>query len=91
MTFWITDGSGNQDYCETFLVVQDNLNACNAVYVAIGGNISTEENEPVEFAVEVNGGTLTTLTDVLGVFALDVPEGGDSGSWPCTMWRPPTA
>ena len=78
VTIWVTDESGNQDFCETFLVVQDNMNACNAVFVALGGNISTEENEPVdEVEVEVNGGTFATFTDALGQYSLSVPEGGD--------------
>ncbi|MBK6902393.1 MAG: T9SS type A sorting domain-containing protein [Saprospirales bacterium] len=78
VTLWITDESGNQDYCETFLIVQDNLNSCNNATVAIGGNISTEESEPVDgVAVEVNGGTFSTFTDNAGLFNLAVPEGGD--------------
>jgi hypothetical protein len=75
---WVTDANGLQDFCETFVVVQDNMNACNNVTVALGGNISTEENEPVEeVTVEVNGGTFATFTDQLGAYALSVPEGGD--------------
>ena len=78
VTLWVTDESGNQDYCETFLIVQDNMNACNASFIALGGNISTEENEPVgEVEVNANGGLFMTQTDVTGLYALTVPEGND--------------
>jgi hypothetical protein len=78
VTIWVTDQSGNQDYCETFLVVQDNMLVCNTVTVALGGNIATEEQEPVEeVSVEVNGGTFATFTDVLGAYSLQVPQGSD--------------
>ncbi|MBK8490848.1 MAG: T9SS type A sorting domain-containing protein [Saprospirales bacterium] len=78
VTMWVTDESGNQDYCETFLIVQDNMNACNAVFVALGGNISTEENEPVEdVEINANGGMFMTNTDMDGAYVLTVPEGSD--------------
>ncbi|MBK7336504.1 MAG: hypothetical protein IPJ00_10150 [Saprospirales bacterium] len=57
---WVTDIYGNQDYCETFIVVQDNLNFCSGVPVVIAGEVSTEDAEAVEgVTVEMNGGLLT--------------------------------
>lgn len=54
---WVTDASGNQDYCNTFVVVQDNMDACDdPLVVNIGGAISTEEDASIEdVQVEMSG------------------------------------
>ena len=36
---YVTDESGNQDYCETFVKLQDNNNTCNGTLVNYGGNL----------------------------------------------------
>ncbi|MBK6620369.1 MAG: T9SS type A sorting domain-containing protein [Saprospirales bacterium] len=74
---WVTDIYGNQDYCETFVVVQDNLFSCNSVTIA--GAIATEEEEGVEGVdVQVNGGLFSELTDLTGNFSFDaLAAGGD--------------
>ncbi|MBK6904356.1 MAG: HYR domain-containing protein [Saprospirales bacterium] len=77
---WVTDIYGNQDYCETFVVVQDNLNHCaGGVPVVVSGDISTEDSEAVEGVnVQVNGGLFTEVTDLNGDFSFDaLPAGGD--------------
>jgi len=68
------DANGNGDYCETFLIVQDNMNLCGngAAGPAVAGLISTETNNTVE-NVEVNlSGQMTdnmlTTTDGNYVF-----------------------
>ncbi|MBR9921604.1 MAG: HYR domain-containing protein [Bacteroidetes bacterium] len=78
---WVTDAAGNQDFCETFINVQDNMNNCdpNPVTVDIAGLIATEELEPVEYVeVEVNGTTtLSEVTEEDGLFLFNVMTGGD--------------
>jgi len=57
---WVTDAAGNQDFCETFVVIQDNQGLCpndpNPLMVA--GNIHTEQGWDVEqVMVDVNDGS----------------------------------
>ncbi|MBK7336401.1 MAG: HYR domain-containing protein [Saprospirales bacterium] len=75
---WVTDIYGNQDYCETFIVVQDNLNFCSGVPVVIAGEVSTEDAEAVEgVTVEMNGGLLTEVTGLDGQYDFSVIAGSD--------------
>ena len=70
---WVTDEAGNQDFCETLVILQDNMNHCDVVNmpVTIAGGIATEEEEPVEgVAVLLNNGQLTTATDNFGDYTL---------------------
>ncbi len=51
---WVTDEAGNQDFCETFILVTDNDDVCTDISLAnvdIFGTIMTENNLPVS---EVN-------------------------------------
>lgn len=49
---WVTDENGNQDYCITYVIVQDNNEVCpdsgSGSGGAIAGLIANPENEPVE-------------------------------------------
>lgn len=47
---WAWDGAGNADYCETYILVQDNMGSCTpAADVAnVSGAIATEEQSAVE-------------------------------------------
>ena len=36
---YVTDEAGNQDYCETYVKLQDNNNTCNGTLVNYGGNL----------------------------------------------------
>ncbi|MBK7410630.1 MAG: T9SS type A sorting domain-containing protein [Saprospirales bacterium] len=77
---WVTDIYGNQDYCETFLVLQDNLNLCNSANGPIlAGAVATEGQAGVEGVnVEVNGGMFSEFTDQAGTFTFDgLATGGD--------------
>lgn len=48
---WVWDESGNADFCETYLLIQQGSDACNDISQAIVlGEIKTELNDPVEFA-----------------------------------------
>ena len=55
---WVTDEAGNQDYCETYVIVQDNMGACsnNPQFALIEGNIEDETGQDVEdVEVEISG------------------------------------
>ncbi|MCC6725807.1 MAG: T9SS type A sorting domain-containing protein [Saprospiraceae bacterium] len=49
---WVTDASGNQDFCTTFLVVQDNMNACGnggtPLVAGVAGTILNEVGQNVQ-------------------------------------------
>ena len=50
---WAIDAAGNADYCETYVIIQDNLgNCCGAgSTVNVSGALKTEMTEGVEEAV----------------------------------------
>jgi hypothetical protein len=77
---YVTDASGNQDFCETVIHLQGNQNQCDDdPLIAMNGLISTEELEGVEDVdVQLSGTSqLSAMTDVDGMFAFNVPLGGD--------------
>ena len=46
---WVTDGNGNQDFCVTYILVQDPNGACPpTATAAVAGGIQTEEGDDVE-------------------------------------------
>ncbi|MEM6966215.1 MAG: T9SS type A sorting domain-containing protein [Bacteroidota bacterium] len=46
---WVTDADGNQDFCETFIVIQDNNNVCDVLQTAtVAGVIENEMGEEIE-------------------------------------------
>jgi hypothetical protein len=76
---WVTDIYGNQDFCETFLFVQDNMGFCGGgTPIVIAGEVATEEQAPVEgVTVEMNGGLLTQVTGLNGQFNFSAVAGND--------------
>ncbi|MEY3050928.1 MAG: hypothetical protein RLY31_713 [Bacteroidota bacterium] len=77
---WVTDAAGNQDYCETFIEVQDNMGACNDDPL-VAGTTATESNTGVQ-GVSINfnspsGFSANTTTDAAGSFNVAVPSAGD--------------
>jgi hypothetical protein len=75
---WVTDIYGNQDYCETYILVQDNMGFCGGTPITIAGAIATEEEETVEgVTVEMNGGLLTQVTGLDGQYGFNVVAGND--------------
>jgi hypothetical protein len=57
---WAIDAAGNADYCETYLIVQDNLGSCgpnNRIDVA--GQLKTEMLDGIEEAMVLINGTST--------------------------------
>jgi hypothetical protein len=66
---WVTDEAGNQDYCDNFITLQDNMGACGGpLVVNLSGKITNEEAKGVEgVKVDLNGFTTgSTLTDLQG-------------------------
>ncbi|MBI5914869.1 MAG: T9SS type A sorting domain-containing protein [Bacteroidetes bacterium] len=71
---WVTDASGNQDFCETFIILQANMGQCgnNPLVANVGGAVSNEANESVEnVTVNLSGessGTVNTTANGAYVF-----------------------
>jgi hypothetical protein len=55
---WVIDASGNADYCETTVLVQDNLGNCNHGMATVAGMLRTESGYGLEESdVELSGQT----------------------------------
>lgn len=66
---WVTDEAGNQDYCETFLILQDNMGACSGPLVAsVGGAVVNEEGYSVQ-------DVMVTVNDSINDMAMTGPDG----------------
>ena len=78
---WVTDAAGNQDYCETFVIIQANMNQCDDPLNtnAVGGLVSTEEELGVaDVDVQLSGtNQMSMMTDEDGMFNFIVATGGD--------------
>jgi hypothetical protein len=86
---WAIDAAGNADYCETYLIVQDNLGGCGGTpSPVIAGALKTEFQEGVEEANVLLYGTLpsglpaTTVSDLTNIaggfmFINALPVGSD--------------
>lgn len=57
VTMWVTDEAGNADYCETYVIIQDNMGLCSQPNIAnVSGSIETEGGAGVgDVMVEVSG------------------------------------
>ena len=80
---WVTDRVlGNQAYCETYIIIQDNMNVCPddpGATGVISGTIDTEDSERVKAVnVDLNGSALDPIvTAEDGEFAFPaMPMGG---------------
>jgi hypothetical protein len=79
---WITDEAGNQDFCVTNIILQDNMGACSTgpLVVNVGGQISNWENESVEdVMIELSSDDMfTEMTDYNGSYGFsNLPMGYD--------------
>jgi hypothetical protein len=79
---WVTDLAGNQDFCETFVEIQDNMNACgnNPLVVNLAGAIANESNTGVNgVTVNLSGqSTGSVLTNTSGAYNFPaIPAGND--------------
>nr|MDQ3017186.1 T9SS type A sorting domain-containing protein [Bacteroidota bacterium] len=79
---YVTDEDGDQAYCETFIIIQDNNNVCpddGNLTGTITGNVSTETTDNVlDVEVQVAGSTyLPTTTNQTGTYTFPaMPIGG---------------
>ncbi|MBI1227845.1 MAG: HYR domain-containing protein [Bacteroidetes bacterium] len=63
VTMYVTDEAGNTDYCETYVIIQDNMVSCPApLSASVSGNIATASGSGMSgVAVNVSGnGPLTS-------------------------------
>ena len=72
----------DDDFCVTFVEVQDNNGVCSGSKIALGGKVETEEAEAVEnVSVGVNSGaalSVNAMTDASGGYSIgNLPLGGD--------------
>ncbi len=83
LTLWVTDEAGNQDFCETYIIIQNNMGACLSTpnpMALLGGNIKTEEVKEVQkVKMAINyGNSPSTFTGIDGKFAfLNIPTGAN--------------
>jgi hypothetical protein len=78
---WVTDASGNQDFCETFVIIQAPFGGCDLEDALIVGEITNSEDEGVQDVTvgfnSNNGFTTSYTTNSTGNFTMGVPLGGD--------------
>lgn len=79
---WVTDAAGNQDFCETFVIVQDNQGFCPnpGDPMLVGGNMQTEMGGSInDVMISVNDGvTAPFMTNNNGDFNFNtLIEGND--------------
>jgi hypothetical protein len=75
LELWVTDAAGNQDYCETFVIIQDNMDHCGTDDPIIAGATATEDDLGVE-GVNINinspsGFTANVTTDASGNYTVN--------------------
>jgi len=71
---WSIDLAGNADYCQTFVLVQDNSGNCSNDKATVAGAVQTEEGQGLEEAeVTLTGASLvnplTNPTDKAGLYS----------------------
>ncbi len=77
---WATDEAGNQDFCATYVIIQDNMGGCPQSELAVIGAIQIESGENVEdvtVGISANNAFPTFhTTDATGSFAFpELPMG----------------
>ncbi len=75
---WVTDAAGNQDYCTTFIFVNDNTGSCQGPPL-VAGTVTTENDLPLNLTtVNINGSISNEdATDPMGHFSFEAVWGGD--------------
>ncbi|MCF8246912.1 MAG: T9SS type A sorting domain-containing protein [Saprospiraceae bacterium] len=78
---WVTDAANNQDFCETFIIIQDNMGTCGSNDPLLAGVISNEASQTVEgVSVSVNspnGFDQTSTTSPGGMYSFLPLMGND--------------
>ncbi|PHN01113.1 T9SS type A sorting domain-containing protein, partial [Flavilitoribacter nigricans] len=60
---WAWDGLGNGDFCETYILVQDNMVQCDSGSGAIAGVVTTEELATVAgVRIDMSGNSFASMT-----------------------------
>jgi len=76
---WATDEEGNQDFCTTYIIIQDNNMVCgNVPFAIIEGGIENELGEEIEdVTIEISGSNaIPTVTGYAGTFSFpNIPTG----------------
>ena len=91
---WVTNENGLQDFCTTFVQIQDNMNVCSPPTPTTGmisGQVFREDNVPVEqVMIDIsNSGLASKMVDDAGYYAFDdVPLGGDYSIVPTKSINP---
>lgn len=76
---WVIDEAGNADYCQTIILIQDNMDACPAAPISIAGLVATEEGmgvQDVELSINSAPGMATTTIST-GQYAFSGLEEGE--------------
>ena len=75
VTFFVTDEAGNTDFCETYVIIQDNMVLCPVSGQRIAGHVETEDGigvDGVSVAVNTNGSSVPPfITGGTGLFSFD--------------------
>lgn len=71
---YVTDESGNQDYCETAITIQDNNKVCGNTFVNVSGLVSRSDNKllpgtKLKVSNELNENLIESTTDVNGKYS----------------------
>lgn len=78
---WVTDENGNQDYCKTYILVQDNMDLCPSGKVTkLSGTVTAELGDPVSGAQILLTGPVNKqmVTGTDGKYSFeDLTPGGD--------------
>ena len=80
VTLYVVDAAGNEDFCTTAVILQDNMGACGGDPLVLGGSLRTEAGAGVGNAqVEISGmSSNDQTTDASGTFQFtDLSAGGD--------------
>ncbi|MFQ5447409.1 MAG: hypothetical protein ACE5FF_10780, partial [Saprospiraceae bacterium] len=75
---WVTDAAGNQDFCETFVFVDDNIGVCQGPPL-VAGTIATVAGDAVSHVAVILSGVMekSDSTGVAGTYSFEVEPGGD--------------
>lgn len=68
---WVTDEAGNQDFCRTYIIVQDNFNLCpKGKNIKVGGTIAAVQGTPLaDVVVSLEGAAgVQAVTNVQGQY-----------------------
>ena len=81
VNIWVTDAAGNQDFCQTSIIIEDNMGVCSSdPLIALGGLITNEANQGVQDVQVYLSGSNTNMvmTDQDGMYQFpSVTPGGD--------------